>query len=316
VLIERVSPRTRVTVWWLGTFVVAAIVISAVAAAVQRGDVFSFATNILFLWPIALAWMIGADSTAIVLILTLTASLFHHSCDHMTDTRETLAVWVYVVLALSYVALAVLHSSIAGRRHERAWSVGVALVFVLLAILAIVFVVLASHDRVDGCLYVHEPGDTYYLSTALPHLRRVWCLLDDTAALAVVAAVLIFFTRAPSLASRNVGHFWLAVAIALVVHAYTVIVRVSLLGAYLVLTGAFIVIFVPRLIVSFASRGCGHPFEALAAALVLIVASVDFIVTETTWAHGVWHVLVAFGVAVLIDASRRRSVGGGGGESP
>lgn len=310
---KKSKPRTPdyITTTWLLTFVLATIfalvagILFNVGAIKIGSAVFSLGTNVLFLWPIALAWHVGATSIAVVLVTTLLASLLHHSCDGNDNVRMAFAVPVYILGAVVFVVLLVMSFCVVTKDNEplryRGYRAGV---FGVLAVASIVLAIVAGAGSIDGCLYVHEPGSVLY-ATQLHDLRRMWSFLDDVAALTALVAALVFLTRSKDLNPFDVGHFWFGAAIVIVVHAYHIFLNANNVLVYVVLGIVLGIIFVPRLYVAANDSARRiHWLELVGVVVLGAVAVLDFAEPFSPWGHGAWHVLAALSVSVLIDASR------------
>ena len=309
-LIAAVKDVTSVTCLWLTTFIIASAVVLLVAVCMGRSDVFAIATNVLFAWSISLAWHTGADSTAVVLIVAFVASILHHTCDHFSSTRHELSLGAFILLAIVFASLIVAYSAWRRRRDDdrRAWSWGVIVLLALAMIGSMVAAGFAASERLDGCLYLHDGvGDFVYEMYIVPKLLPLWSVVDDATAVAVIVASLLFVTRAESLDERNTGHFWLLVAFSLVLHMYMIYLKVSTttkLWIYAVLGVALLIVFVPRFIVSYRERARIHWLELVGATLIIVASFLDFLIEAGAWAHGAWHIGVALGLSILLDAAR------------
>jgi hypothetical protein len=303
--------------WLLGTLGVGVGVVGVLALLVpntgapdELGKRFSQYTNVLFVWPVIGAMLVGAHRVAGVIALALAASVAHHGCLYEPLSRVALADETFVVALVAGAALALAFGWSFARRYSRACGACFALVALTALVLVLVPALVAAPATLDGCLRLHDAagtGYTTYIDEEAPDLVRVWAAIDDLTAVATLAVVTGDFFRAPADRALPLAAVLGLGALAAVLALYSSAGYVTQTSAFLVLVVSFVVYATWQACACATARGGVRReyrvLEIVGALLLGTAALLLFFFDNTAGAHGFWHVLAALALLLLVDAS-------------
>lgn len=291
---------------------------------------FSLWTNVLFLWPVVRALSLGGASEAVVFVITLVVSAFHHGCAADALVRQSLAVDTYLVVAASLLTSVVAAASfavarirllattparartdIASRHRSLLYAIVVAVSLVAAVSLSLFSLAVgaAARGALDGCAYPTSAPD--YADVIAPRLASLWGVIDYVTAFSAIIVVLVYFCQPRH--RYELGAFWLLAVLVLVVGAYVEAALVSPTTLFAIVGAAGFVLVLGRVLACWAMPRdqCGALVrryrwaDALAGAAIGGVAIFIFVDFNNAALHGWWHVAAALALYLIVESLYR-----------
>lgn len=306
----------------IGSLLVVTVIVGIISAAAGGGDAtlvakrFALYTNVLFAWPAVHALAVGADAESLVFLATLVISMLHHGCLYDDVCRRAVAVEVFVLLGLTLLGIIVGAGVVLCARAHRPQMrtcLGAGLVLVAIAVVVVGAVALGHAPmHLDGCLYYHaDAADTSYVAP----LVTLWSSVDVVTALAALVAVLVFLVHVGR--ALELGLVWLFAVLTLVLVLWRDAGYVTTTTLYVVLGLVLVVFVLVRGLACVALprerrerlTGSYNICDVVGGVLVGASALVLFLVFNDTadaiFVHGLWHVLAAVALVLVVDARGR-----------